>query len=120
MLTEARKRILVVDDELSMCDYISMLLSRYGYEVEIATSAVQALEKFESRKFDVVLTDFIMDPTNGEDLAKQIKQRCPGEPVVMVTGFPPRPPSTSVDACIAKPFDIATLRDTLYGILYPG
>lgn len=120
MLTDAPKRILVVDDETSMCYYISMLLSRDGYEVEVATSGVQALEKFESRKFDAVLTDFVMDPTNGEDLAKQIKQRCPGEPVVMVTGFPPRPPSASVDACIAKPFDVATLRHTLDAIFHPA
>lgn len=102
-----------------MCYFISMVLSRDGYEVEIATSAAQALQKFDNCKFDAVLTDFIMDPTNGEDLAKKIKERCPNEPVVMVTGFPPRPPSTSVDACIAKPFDIATLRDTVRGIFHP-
>jgi CheY-like chemotaxis protein len=110
------KRILVVDDEPPMCFYISMLLSRDGYEVEIANNAAQALQKFESRKFDAVLTDFIMDPTNGEDLARIIKQRCPLQPVVMVTGFPPRPPSTTVDACIAKPFDTLTLRNTLLDI----
>lgn len=99
-----------------MCLYISMLLSREGYEVEVAYGAAQALIKFESRKFDAVLTDFIMDPTNGEDLAKLIKQRAPMQPVVMVTGFPPRPASTSVDACIAKPFDTETLRATLQHI----
>jgi DNA-binding NtrC family response regulator len=120
VFTESPKRILVVDDEPPMCLYISMLLSREGYEVEVAYGAAQALIKFESRKFDAVLTDFIMDPTNGEDLAKLIKQRSPLQPVVMVTGFPPRRSSAAVDACIAKPFDNETLRDTLQHILYPA
>jgi CheY-like chemotaxis protein len=119
MLTDVPKRILVVDDEPPMCFYISALLSRDGYEVEVATSAAQAMQKFQSQKFDAVLTDFIMDPTNGHDLAKQIKDRCPLQPVIMVTGFPPRPPSTAVDACIAKPFDKETLRATLQGVFHP-
>jgi DNA-binding NtrC family response regulator len=110
---ETPKRILVVDDEPPMCLYISMLLSRDGYEVEMANNAAQALQKFDKEPFDAVLTDFIMDPTNGEDLAKIIKQRCPRQRVVMVTGFPPRPPLTTVDACITKPFSTEILRDTL-------
>ena len=113
VLTESRKRILVVDDEAPMCLYISMILSRDGYDVEIAHSAAQALQKFDADTFDAVLTDFIMDPTNGEDLAKLIKLRRPRQPIVMVTGFPPRPPSTEVDACITKPFSTKLLRDTL-------
>jgi DNA-binding NtrC family response regulator len=110
---ESPRRILVVDDENAMCLYISMILSRDGYEVEIANNAAQALQKFDADIFDAVLTDFIMDPTNGEDLAKLIKQRRPKQPVVMVTGFPPRPPCTTVDACITKPFSTELLRDTL-------
>lgn len=100
-----------------MCLYISMILSRDGYDVEIANSAAQALQKFDSNSFDAVLTDFIMDPTNGEDLARLIKLRRPKQPVVMVTGFPPRPPSVQVDATITKPFSTELLRDTLHDIL---
>lgn len=99
-----------------MCLYIAMLLSRDGYDVEIAHSAAQALQKFDADTFDAVLTDFIMDPTNGEDLARLIKLRRPRQPVVMVTGFPPRPASTQVDACITKPFSRKLLRDTLQEI----
>jgi DNA-binding NtrC family response regulator len=113
---ESPKRILVVDDEPPMCLYISMLLSRDGYEVEMANNAAQALQKFDKEPFDAVLTDFIMDPTNGEDLARSIKKRRPRQPVVMVTGFPPRPPSTTVDACIIKPFSTELLRDTLHDL----
>jgi DNA-binding NtrC family response regulator len=113
---ESPKRILVVDDEPPMCLYISMLLSRDGYDVEMAHNAAQALKKFDNEPFDAVLTDFIMDPTNGEDLARIIKQRRPSQPVVMVTGFPPRPLSTMVDACIIKPFSTELLRDTLHDI----
>lgn len=116
VLSDGRKRILVVDDEAPMCLYISMILSRDGYDVEIANSAAQALQKFESNSYDAVLTDFIMDPTNGEDLARLIKLRRPRQPVVMVTGFPPRPPSVQVDATITKPFSTELLRDTLHDI----
>jgi two-component system, NtrC family, response regulator PilR len=115
---ESPKRILVVDDEPPMCLYISMLLARDGYDVEMANNAAQALQKLESEKFDAVLTDFIMDPTNGEDLARIIKQRRPRQPVVMVTGFPPRRRSTIVDAYIIKPFSTELLRDTLHDIFH--
>jgi len=117
VLQDGPKRILVVDDEASMCLYISMVLSRDGYEVEIAYDAAEALQKIGSRKFDAVLTDLVMDPTDGADLAKMIKQRCPRQPVVMVTGFPTPPVATTVDACILKPFSTKLLRETLRNVL---
>ena len=117
MLKDGPKRILVVDDEASICLYISMVLSRDGYEVEIAYDAEEALRKIGNRKFDAVLTDLVMDPTDGADLAKMIKQRSPRQPVVMVTGFPLPSAAKTVDACILKPFSMKVLRETVQNVL---
>jgi len=53
-------RILVVDDELSMREFLSILLDREGYDVTVAGSADEALRLMETALFDLVLSDVNM------------------------------------------------------------
>jgi two-component system response regulator PilR (NtrC family) len=80
-------RILVVDDELSMREFLSILLEREGYDVTVAGSAEEALRMMESALFDLVLSDVNMPGLNGIDLLARIKEKSPETAVLMLTAF---------------------------------
>ena len=80
-------RILVVDDELSMREFLSILLEREGYRVTVAASALEALHIMESALFDLVLSDVSMPGISGIDLLASIKEQSPETAVLMLTAF---------------------------------
>lgn len=80
-------RILVVDDELSMREFLSILLEREGYSVTVASSADDALRTLESALFDLVLSDVNMPGLSGIELLARIKEKSPETAVLMLTAF---------------------------------
>jgi two-component system response regulator PilR (NtrC family) len=82
-----KSRVLVVDDERSMREMLSILLEREGYEVVAAKNGQEALESFESSFFDLVISDIQMPGLNGIELLGRIKQLAPEVPVLMITAF---------------------------------
>ncbi|MDD2851681.1 MAG: sigma-54 dependent transcriptional regulator [Desulfuromonadaceae bacterium] len=80
-------RILVVDDELSMREFLSILLEREGYDVSVAGSAEEALRSMDTALFDLVLSDVNMPGLTGIDLLARIKERAPDTAVLMLTAF---------------------------------
>jgi DNA-binding NtrC family response regulator len=80
-------RILVVDDEDSMCQYLSILLQKEGYEVTTVNSGVQALQVLEKDPVDVVMTDIQMPKMDGIQLLKGIKGIDPTTPVIIMTAY---------------------------------
>ncbi len=80
-------RILVVDDEESMCQYLSILLQKEGYEVTTVNSGAQALQVIENDPVDVVMTDIQMPKMDGIQLLKGIKGIDPTTPVIIMTAY---------------------------------
>ncbi len=80
-------KILVVDDELSMREFMSILLEREGYEVRTASSAEEALRVIETGLIDLVLSDVNMPGLSGIELLARIKERSPETAVLMITAF---------------------------------
>ena len=111
------KRILVVDDEGMVLEAVKMTLTHYGYTVETASGAVEALTKFETGPFDLVVSDLKMPGMTGDRLAKEIKQRSPQMPIVLLTGYPPEVYPSNVDAVLLKPFSTLELRSTIAKLL---
>ena len=84
----AGKSVLVVDDDVDLCDIIAEELGDAGFTVEKAYSGNQAMKALEKRPFDLVLTDIKMPEGSGIDLLKFIRGRSSSTPVVlMMTGF---------------------------------
>ncbi len=73
-------RILVVDDELSMREFLSILLEREGYEVTVADSAEEALRLMDTALFDLVLSDVNMPGLSGIELAGPHQNRSHRKP----------------------------------------
>jgi two-component system response regulator PilR (NtrC family) len=82
-----KTRILVVDDERSMREMLTILLEREGYEAVEAKNGQEALQLFETSLFDLVISDIQMPGINGIELLARIKNLAPEVPVLMITAF---------------------------------
>ncbi|MBI3403817.1 MAG: response regulator [Acidobacteria bacterium] len=83
--------VLVVDDETSIRSYVSRVLEVAGYEVVIAGSGAEALERFKDmRRCDLVMTDLSMPNMNGDELARRLRLDDPDLKVLYLTGYSDR------------------------------
>ncbi len=83
-----KPKILVVDDEVPVCNSIRSALEIDDYIVEMALSGEEAIKKETETKYDVIITDIMMPGMSGMDLLKEVKQKWPDVVVIMITGFP--------------------------------
>ena len=86
-MTGISEKILVVDDEIRMCDSLFELLSGSGYEVSTAQSAIDAIDKIKIGKFDLIITDIKMPEKTGLDLLRTVKEIDPEIIVILLTGY---------------------------------
>ena len=77
MTKPAKARILVVDDEATVCKSIRQVLMQDEYEVEMANSGEEALAKEADRPYDVMIVDLMMPGLSGLDVLKTLKARNP-------------------------------------------
>lgn len=108
-------KILVVDDELSMREFLSILLEREGYHPDLADSAESALKLLETEDYELVISDVNMPGLSGLQLLEQIKKITPDTAVLLITAY-----STAEQAVeamklgaydyIAKPFKVEEIK----------
>lgn len=86
---EKKARIMVVDDEVGMCEFLRYLLEGEGYLVESAHNGVEALEKLKQspEPFDLILADIRMPGMDGVELLRSVKQINPQIVFIVMTGF---------------------------------
>ncbi|BBL69619.1 hybrid sensor histidine kinase/response regulator [Methylogaea oryzae] len=84
---QRRKRVLVVDDSLTVREVERKLLENDGYEVDVAVDGVEGWNALQLQRYDLVLSDVDMPRMNGIELVRRIKQdpRLQGLPVVIVS-----------------------------------
>ena len=80
-------RILVVDDDRGMRDYLEIMLSREGYDVNTASGGKEALTLCRKHKFDLVITDLKMSGMDGVELLKSLKEVSPESMTILITGY---------------------------------
>jgi len=80
-------KILVVDDDQGMREFLEILLVREGYEVTSASGGKEALDLCKKHKFDIAITDLMMPKINGIDVLKSIKEVSPKTLVILITGY---------------------------------
>ena len=81
------EKILVVDDEQSMTQFLGIVLRKEGYQVVTVNNGREALEKVKTEGPDVVITDIKMPGMDGIQLLQGIKKHDPGIPVVIMTAY---------------------------------
>ncbi len=83
------KKILVVDDDEMLCRFACDILTMEGYRAVPAVSIAEALEAFEHESFDLLVTNSHMPGMSGVDLARAVRGKIPGFPVIVMTAFEP-------------------------------
>ena len=100
------KRILIIDDDMDMCNLLGRFLQKKGYETEASHSGSKGIAKFKESKFDVVLCDFRLGDKEGREVLKEIKNFDPYAIVIIITGYSDI--KTAVDVIKAGAFDYIT------------
>jgi len=81
-----RFRVLVIDDDPGVRDYLGALVSRRGYEVFAHPSGEEALRKLDADRPDLVTLDVVLPGMDGLETLRRLKERLPEVPVVMLSG----------------------------------
>lgn len=81
------KRILIIDDDMDMCQLLSHFLQRKGFETDTAHTGNKGLVKFSEKKFDVVLCDFRLGDMDGRKVLQKIMETDPQTLVIIITGY---------------------------------
>lgn len=79
--------ILIVDDEVGMCETLLDILEDIGYQTAVAVDGYEAIEKVKERTFDAIFTDVKMPGMDGIDTFKEIRKIHPEAVVVMMTAY---------------------------------
>src|SRR5262249_7357102 len=118
------KRILVVDDDVLMADLIARALS--DCEVLIAHTAKEALALAQPGiHIDLLITDYLMPSMLGDELLGRLRQRRPHLRALVVTGYVDilnreRPTWWATQPHLPKPFTVAALRESVFGLIGPA
>ncbi len=86
-MTQEKHSILVVDDEESMREFLSIMLHREGYQVDSAADGAQALARLKEHAYDLVITDIKMPRVDGFGVLDHVIDRVPDTAVIMITAF---------------------------------
>jgi two-component system chemotaxis response regulator CheY len=125
MAVDKNMPILIVDDYKTMLRIIRNLLKQIGFEnVEEATDGTQALQKLREKKFGLIISDWNMEPMTGIELLREVREddNLKKLPFIMVTAESKTEnvviaKEAGVSNYIVKPFNAATLKSKLSGVL---
>ncbi len=117
-------RILVVDDQVEICELIAEYLSADGHESITAKNGSEGFDRYCNSEIDLVITDQSMPDMNGAQLAAAIKQKHESARVILLTGFGDEMIASgsrpeNVDLILAKPISAADLRRAVSKAVQP-
>ena len=108
-------RVLLVDDDRALCEWVALGLATSGFEIEWRTSPDEALAAAASEDYDAIVTDLNMGAMSGLDLCERILHQRADVPVIVITAFGSM--DTAISAMragaydfLTKPFDVEALR----------
>ena len=114
----AAAKVLVVDDEKQICKNVEKILLKHNYEVALAASAQEALDKMAEESFSLLLSDIVMPEIDGLELLKRVRNQWPQTKAIMMTAYAST--DTAVKAIrlgasdyVCKPFTPDELRSTV-------
>lgn len=106
--------ILAIDDEKAILDMLKRALVLFGFNVEIASSGEEGIEKFKSGEFDAVVTDILMPGIDGVSVLKFIRKSSRAStPVIGISGTPWLLQNENFDLVLDKPFSIKALVESV-------
>jgi two-component system response regulator PilR (NtrC family) len=117
-MSKKAQHILVVDDELSMREFLEIMLSREGYKVSCAEGGKKAISMIKEKHFDLLLCDIRLCDISGLDVLRAAKKQNPYTVVILISAYASA--ETAVEAMnegaydyLPKPFDNEELKQTI-------
>src|SRR4051794_14936057 len=86
MSLKRKKRVLAIDDEPAMTEWLKILLEHAGYDVRTALIGTRGDELFKNWRPDAVITDMMLPDIDGIELVRKFKQTDPEAEVIVITG----------------------------------
>ena len=83
-----KKSILVIDDDKFILRTFTRILQKAGYDIDVAETGKEAIEKAEKRHYDLALVDVRLTDMDGTDLLAKMKNIMRDTVKIMITGFP--------------------------------
>jgi DNA-binding NtrC family response regulator len=114
-----RAKILCVDDDPHINELNEIVLTRAGYEVVIAKSPAEAIERFDSGAFDLVITDLFSSQSNDAEFISNLRKLAPSMPIILVSGNDSPHPEILrlVNAFVLKAYSLNALIDSVREVL---
>lgn len=81
------ERLLIVEDEDTLCESLQRVFTRDGYEVDRADSAESAFKLLEHRSYDLIITDIILPGISGIELLTKYRKTNPAQKVIVITAY---------------------------------
>ena len=127
MAVNMNMRILIVDDFKTMLKIVDNMLRQLGFKnIDEASDGTMALEKIKANKYDLILSDWNMEPMTGFDLLKHVRADGATKhiPVILITAESKTEDiiaakQAGVNNYIVKPFNANTLKEKLSAVLGP-
>ncbi|MEE9508946.1 MAG: response regulator [Candidatus Bathyarchaeia archaeon] len=122
-MEEQKKSILVVDDDKAILKYAKGILLLEGYDVDVAETGFDALEKSNNRFYNLALLDIMLPDIQGTELLTKMHRTTPKTMKIMVTGFPSfdnavEALNMGADAYLLKPVEMEELLSVVKEKLY--
>lgn len=115
-------RILIVDDDRAICDYMQTLLERDGYQVKTLSDPTGVIQELKKNDYHLVILDLMMPKRDGIDVLREIRKQDKDIAVVIFTGYPnldTAVASMKLDAVdyIKKPFNVDEFRAVIARVM---
>src|SRR5574342_243686 len=81
------ERLLIIEEEDTLCQSLQRVLSREGYEVDVAESAESAFKLLEKKTYDLIITDIILPGSSGIELLAKYRKQNPSQKVIIITAY---------------------------------
>jgi CheY-like chemotaxis protein len=107
-------KILIVDDEIGICEEFRDVLHEDSHEVDYAVTGPEAISKVQEKDYDLVFLDVLMPRMEGREVLEQIK-KVSRVPVAIISGYLPPHKEKDIIAlgavgCFKKPLDLKEIR----------
>ena len=87
-LDNAKKQILIIDDDKSILRTFTRILQKSGYSIDVAETGKEALEKSKKQHYDIALIDIRLPDIDGTELLAKMQKTMHDSVKIMITGFP--------------------------------